>query len=155
MFTLAQNKRRLWYAKQLTAPPTYKKDISGAIVYTKDSDGNRVPVHTGSKEHRYGEPVEFLGNLYVTGGYVELKPYGHDLQTFDAMLVMLVGEIPVDENDLLWEHEPKTFTEEDGEGHLVTYADPQDADWRVQRATDALNEARYILEAITKKRSVT
>ena len=153
MFTLAQNKRRLWYAKQLTVPPTYKYDINGNIVYRKDAEGNRVPVNTGSKEYRYGEPVEFLGNLYVTGGYVELKPYGHDLQTFDAMLVMLKDEIPIDENDLIWEHQPKTYTETVN-GVATTYADPQDADWRVQRATNALNEARYILQAITKKRSV-
>ena len=59
------------------------------------------------------------------------------------MIVCLKGEFPIDENTLIWDETEPVF-KQDGT------VDIDSADYRVKRATSNINEARYILERITK-----
>jgi hypothetical protein len=142
MYTLAANKRWLWYALQLDNPDIPETDIDGNPIY-QTIDGVQVPVYTHNQEYKYSEPVKFLGNIYDTGGSVEQRPYGHDYETFGGMLVMAKGELPINDGSLIWEKSEPVLLQ-DGT------ADPLSADWRVRRASDSINESRYSLERVTK-----
>lgn len=142
MYPLFSNKRQLYYALQETVPDIYETDTEGNPLY-QDIGGTQTAVVTGNQEYTYSNPVMFLGNIYDTGGSVEQRPYGHDYETFGGMLVMGKGEIPIDEESLIWETSAPTYLQN---GKV----DPKSADWRVRRASVTINEARYSLERVTK-----
>ena len=157
MRTLLRNKRYIRYANVKCKVPKYKTDANGDILYTKSLDGKtQVPVTTGQQEYRYTEPVEILGNIYDTGGSVEMQPYGHDYETFGGMLVYLANEFPITDESLIWEDSPvkylATHVADDGtiSEDIIYTPDPASADWRVRRATTNINEARATLERITR-----
>lgn len=142
MYTLASNKKQLYYALQETVPTIYDTDIDGNSLY-QEVDGVSTAVVVGNQEYTYSDPVQFLGNIYDTGGSIELRPYGHDYETFGAMLVMAKDEVPINDNALIWEKTEPTYL---SNGKV----DPDSADWRVQRVSVTINEARYSLEKVTK-----
>lgn len=142
MRTVLRNKKWLYYSRQGEKVPQYRRDLDGNIIYIT-VNGERIPAETGDMVFSYEDPVKILANIYVTGGQVEYQEYGHDFETFGAMIVCLKGEFPIDENTLIWDETEPVF-KQDGT------VDIDSADYRVKRATSNINEARYILERITK-----
>ncbi len=101
MRLLEKNKQNLKYALQVGEVPIYERDEDGNIVYI-EIDGQRVPVETGETEIGYANPIDFRGNIAMSGGEAEAKSFGVDISEYDAILLMEKDRIPIDETSLLW-----------------------------------------------------
>ena len=144
MRTLAKNKQKMYYALQSGEVPIYEKDEYGNIKYIT-IDGEQVPVETGEYELGYSEPVEFLGNIALSGGDSEVVEYGIDTSAYDATLVTDKGAVPLTETSLIW------FQSEVGyKDTTKMIVDGNTADYRVLAVKPILNEAKYILGKLTK-----
>ena len=80
MRTLNKNKTKLYYALYDGEVPIYD--------YYEDEDGNRIPIDTGETTIGYENPVEFYGNISLSGGESEAKEFGIDVSAYDSVLVM-------------------------------------------------------------------
>ena len=145
MMTLESNKQKLWYSLQEKETPIYETDVDGNIVYYEDSDGNRIPLETGETELGYSEPAPFFGNIAFSSGEVDNLPFGTDISSYDATLVMNKDELPIDENSLLWFETEPQYKDDD-----KTIIDPFSADFKVLGIIPSLNQVRYILGRLTK-----
>lgn len=144
MRTLAKNKRRMYYALQSGEVPIYETDEDGNIKYIT-VDGNKVPVESGENELGYSEPVEFFGNIALSGGDSEVVEYGIDTSAYDATLVTEKGAVPLTETSLIW------FQSEVGyKDTAKTIVDGNTADYRVLAVKPSLNEDKFILGKLTK-----
>lgn len=144
MRTLAKNKQKMYYALQSGEVPIYEYDEDGNIKYIT-IDGEQVPVETGEYELGYSEPVEFFGNIALSGGDSEVVEYGIDTSAYDATLVTDKGAVPLTETSLIW------FQSEVGyKDTAKTIVDGNTADYRVLAVKPSLNEAKYILGKLTK-----
>lgn len=144
MRTLAKNKQKMYYALQSGEVPIYEIDEDGNIKYIT-IDGEQVPVETGEYELGYSEPVEFFGNIALSGGDSEVVEYGIDTSAYDATLVTDKGAVPLTETSLIW------FQSEVGyKDTAKTIVDGNTADYRVLSVKPSLNEAKYILGKLTK-----
>lgn len=145
MMTLETNKQKLWYALQDKEVPVYETDDEGNTVYYEDSEGNKIPLETGETKLGYSEPTPFFGNIAFSSGEVDNLPFGTDISSYDATLVMNKDELSIDENSLLWfETEPQY------KGADKTIIDPFSADFKVLGIIPSLNQVRYILGRLTK-----
>ena len=70
MRLLEKNKQNLKYALQVGEVPVYERDEDGNIIYI-EIDGQKVPVETGEMEIGYSKPVDFRGNIAMSGGEAE------------------------------------------------------------------------------------
>lgn len=144
MRALAKNKQKMYYALQIGEVPIYEIDEDGNIKYIT-IDGEQVPVETGEYELGYSEPVEFFGNIALSGGDSEVVEYGIDTSAYDATLVTDKGAVPLTETSLIW------FQSEVGyKDTAKTIVDGNTADYRVLAVKPSLNEAKYILGKLTK-----
>lgn len=144
MRTLAKNKQKMYYALQSGEVPIYETDEDGNIKYIT-IDGEQVPVETGEYELGYSEPVEFFGNIALSGGDSEVVEYGIDTSAYDATLVTNKGAVPLTETSLIW------FQSEVGyKDTAKAIVDGNTADYRVLAVKPSLNEAKYILGKLTK-----
>lgn len=144
MRTLAKNKQKMHYALQSGEVPIYETDEDGNIKYIT-IDGEQVPVESGEYELGYSEPVEFFGNIALSGGDSEVVEYGIDTSAYDATLVTDKGAVPLTETSLIW------FQSEVGyKDTTKTIVDGNTADYRVLAVKPSLNEAKYILGKLTK-----
>lgn len=144
MRTLAKNKQKMYYALQSGEVPIYETDEDGNIKYIT-IDGEQVPVETGEYELGYSEPVEFFGNIALSGGDSEVVEYGIDTSAYDATLATDKGAVPLTETSLIW------FQSEVGyKDTAKTIVDGNTADYRVLAVKPSLNEAKYILGKLTK-----
>lgn len=145
MMTLNANKQKLWYALQDKEVPVYETDEEGNIVYYEDSEGNKIPIETGETELGYSEPAPFFGNIAFSSGEVDNLPFGTDISSYDATLVMNKGELPIDENSLLWFETEPQYKYAD-----KTIIDPYSASFRILGIIPSLNQVQYILGRLTK-----
>ena len=83
----------MYYALQVGEVPIYETDEYGNIIYTDDG----TPIETGEYEIGYAIPVEFYGNIAMSGGESEAVEYGIDVSAYDATLVVEKGTLPIDE----------------------------------------------------------
>lgn len=144
MRTLAKNKQKMYYSLQVGEVPIYETDEDGNIKYIT-IDGEQVPVETGEYELGYSEPVEFFGNISLSGGDSEVVEYGIDTSAYDATLVTDKEAVPLTETSLIW------FQSEVGyKDTAKTIVDGNTADYRVLAVKPSLNEAKYILGKLTK-----
>ena len=144
MRTLAKNKQKMYYALQSGEVPIYETDEDGNIKYIT-IDGEQVPVETGEYELGYSEPIEFFGNIALSGGDSEVVEYGIDTSAYDATLVTDKGAVPLTETSLIW------FQSEVGyKDTAKTIVDGNTADYRVLAVKPSLNEDKYILGKLTK-----
>ena len=67
MRTLNKNKQTMYYALLDKEVPIYDLDEDGNIKYI-EIDGVQVPVETGETRIVYSNPVEFKGNITMSGG---------------------------------------------------------------------------------------
>lgn len=141
---LEKNKQDLKYALQIGEVPIYERDEEGNIIYI-DVDGQKVPVETGETEIGYDKPVDFRGNIAMSGGEAEAKSFGVDISEYDAVLLMEKGRIPIDETSLIWHMSEVKYADEQN-----TIVDKKSADYTVKRVQPSLNFTRYLLKRIVK-----
>lgn len=141
---LEKNKQDLKYALQIGEVPIYERDEEGNIIYI-DVDGQKVPVETGETEIGYDKPVDFRGNIAMSGGEAEAKSFGVDISEYDAVLLMEKGRIPIDETSLIWHTSAVKYIDEQN-----TIVDRKTADYSIKRVQPSINFTRYLLKRIVK-----
>ena len=135
MRTLNKNKTKLYYALYDGEVPIYD--------YYEDEDGNRIPIDTGETTIGYENPVEFYGNIALSGGESEAKEFGIDVSAYDSVLVMNKSALPIDETSLIWfESEPQY----NADGTV----DGKSADYTVVKVSPSLNVDKYVLKKVVK-----
>lgn len=144
MRLLEKNKQNLKYALQVGEVLIYERDEEGNIIYI-DVDGQKVPVETGETEIGYDKPVDFRGNIAMSGGEAEAKSFGVDISEYDAILLMEKGRIPIDETSLIWHMSEVKYVDKQN-----TIVDKKSADYSVKRVQPSLNFTRYLLKRIVK-----
>lgn len=142
MRTLQKNKQKMYYALQIGEVPVYETDEDGNIVYI-EVDGEQIPVETGETKIEYGEPVEFLGNIAMSGGESEAVEYGLNLSDYSAVLVVDKGLIPIIEASRIW-HNTKPVMNPDGTVNEFT------ADYTVVKVSPSLNVDKFVLKKEVK-----
>ena len=144
MRLLEKNKQDLKYALQVGEVPIYERDEEGNIIYI-EVDGQKVPVETGETEVGYAKPVDFRGNIAMSGGEAEAKSFGVDISEYDAIVLMEKDRIPIDETSLIWHMSEVKYADEQN-----TIVDKKSADYTVKRVQPSLNFTRYLLKRIVK-----
>lgn len=144
MRLLEKNKQDLKYALQVGEVPVYERDENGNIIYI-EVDGQKVPVETGETEIGYSNPVDFRGNIAMSGGEAEAKSFGVDISDYDAILLMENGKIPIDESSLIWHTSEVKYIDKQN-----TVVDRKSADYTVKRVQPSINFTRYLLKRIVK-----
>lgn len=135
MRTLTKNKQKMYYALQIGEVPIYD--------YYTDSDGNKIPLETGEYKIGYGEPVEFFGNIAMSGGESEAVEFGLDLSQYSAVLITDKELLPIDETSRIW-HTTEPKMNEDGT------VDEFSADYTVVKLSPSLNVDKYVLDKVVK-----
>lgn len=142
MRTLNKNKQKMHYANQDREVPIMETYY--------DDEGNAYEYDTGETELVYGEPIEFKGNIAMSGGEAEAVEFGISTSDYEAVLLLSKGEkdkegnvIALKETSLVWfETEPQ----KDEKG----YTDEFSADYRVIKPSPSLNTVRYVLKKVVK-----
>lgn len=146
MMMLNSNKQKMYYSLLTGETPVYKRDENGNIIYI-DFDGNNVPVpaEDGDVELTYGIPETFFANIAFSSGEAQAVEYGVDVSSYDAVLVVEKGSIPITETSLIWfETEPQY---KDVSKTIVDY---KSADFKVLAVKPSLNVSKYILGRLPK-----
>lgn len=144
MRLLEKNKQNLKYALQVGEVPIYERDEDGNIIYI-EVDGQKVPVETGETEPGYSNPIDFRGNIAMSGGEAKAKSFGVDISEYDAILLMKKNRIPIDETSLIWHTSKVRYIDEQN-----TIVDRKSADYSIKRVQPSLNFTRYLLKRIVK-----
>ena len=146
MRCLKRNKQKLYYSLLVGTVPEYELDENGDKVVAYVEDGVTYYAETGTKLPLYSEPVEFYGNIALSGSDVIRQEFGVNDEHYEAVLVQNKGELPITETSLLWyQTTPETKIIEG-----QTYADDATADYKVLRIIPSLNNDRYILSKVVK-----
>lgn len=135
MRTLNKNKQKMYYANQDRLVPIYEE-------YT-DEDGNSYPIDTGETKLVYGEPVEFKGNIVMSGGEAEAQEFGLNLSDYSAILLVSKNALPITETSLIWHATEPT---KDSDGNTDEYS----ADYRIVKISPSLNFDKYVLKKVVK-----
>ena len=129
------NKQKMHYA-------LYGKEVPIYDYYT-DNEGNKIPLDTGETKITYENPVEFFGNIALSGGESEAVEFGLNLADYEAVLVMGKNSIPISEGSLIWlDTEP--IVKANG------YVDQYSADYKVIKVSPSLNVDKYVLKKVVK-----
>lgn len=145
MRTLTRNKQVLYYSNQIVGRvPVYATNPDGTIK-TIDVDGVSTKVISGYSENGYTEPVEFEGNIALSGGEVVNVEFGVDASAYDAVLILNKDEINISETSLIWSVSPVGYKDT-----AKTIIDPYSADYRVTRVSPSLNQSKYLLSKVVK-----
>ena len=132
------------YSLQYGRVPIYERDENGDIVYI-EVDGQKIPVETGEYETGYSAPVDFMGNISMSGGEAEAKEFGMDIGDFDAVIVLEKDAIPITETSIIWHTSPVKYKDEQN-----TIVDSKSADYAVKRVSSSLNFTKVLLQRIVK-----
>lgn len=144
MRLLRKNMQPMKYSLQDGRVPIYKHDENGDIVYI-EVDGKKKPVETGEYETGYSSPVDFMGNISMSGGEAEAKEFGMDIGDFDAVIVLEKDAIPISETSIIWHTSPVKYKDEQN-----TIVDSKSADYVVKRVSPSLNFTKVLLQRIVK-----
>lgn len=131
MRTLNKNKQKMYYA---TLVDTVQEEYI-------DEDGNRYP--TGEPKNIYSEPVEFYGNIAMSGGEAEAVEFGLNLADYEAVLLVGKNTLPITETSLIW-HATEPTKGTDGN------TDEYSADYRIVKISPSLNFDKYVLKKVVK-----
>jgi hypothetical protein len=146
MRTLEKNKQKMYYALYKGVEPEYVLDENGnKIIDYTDEDGNVYYRETGNKVPTYFEPVLFYANISMSGGEISTQEYGIDVSSYDAIVVLDKGQIPIEETSLIWYESLPTYKDADR-----TIVDGNKADYRVLAIKPSLNQLKVVLGRITK-----
>ena len=108
-----------------------------------DDEGNFIYDSTTTSEMKYSDPVGFWGNISFASGEAEAQAYGVSVGDYDSKLMMLNGELPIDETSLIFD---VSVPEYDENGNVVR----ESADYSVLKVQKALNMVVYLLKRIVK-----
>ena len=133
--TLAKNKQKMHYA-------LYGKEVPIYDYYT-DSEGNKIPLDTGETKITYENPVEFFGNIALSGGESEAVEFGLNLADYEAVLVMTKNTLPIDETSRIWHNTEPTYNEDGTVNELS-------ADYTVVKVSPSLNVDKFVLKKVVK-----
>lgn len=144
MRMLKKNKQKLHYSLFLKERPEYALDEFGnKIIEYVDEEGNEYYRETGETERVYSLPVEFLGNISMSGGEAEAMEFGLNTADYEAVLIVDKGLLPIDESSLIWfESEPVI-----NDNGLVDYVT---ADYSIIKISPSLNVDKYVLKKTIK-----
>lgn len=131
MRTLNKNKQKMYYANLIDV-------LQEEYV---DEDGNRYP--TGEPKNIYSKPIEFKGNIAMSGGEAEAQEFGLNLADYEAVLVVDKNTLPITETSLIWHNSEPT---KDNEG----YTDEYSADYRIVKPSPSLNIDKFVLKKVVK-----
>lgn len=155
MRTLNKNKQKLYYSLLIGEKEVYVLDDNGNRILDY-VDGDGIEYYRTEKKVLYGEPVEFYGNIAMSGGDVRVVEYGLNQSDYEAKLVVDKGLIPLDETSRIWhENEPKTALVEywfvcDEEKAFAEVPDEYSADYTIIKTIPSLNNDVYLLKKIVK-----
>lgn len=135
MRMLNKNKQKMYYANQIGQVPIYEE-------YT-DEDGNTYLLDTGETKIGYSEPIEFKGNIAMSGGEAEAQEYGLSLSDYEAILVVSKNALPITETSLIW-HTTEPIKDIGGN------TDEYSADYRIVKISPSLNFDKYVLKKVVK-----
>lgn len=144
MRLLRKNMQPMKYSLQDGRVPIYERDENGDIVYI-EVDGEKIPVETGEYETGYSAPVDFMGNISMSGGEAEAKEFGMDIGDFDAVIVLEKDAVPLTETSIIWRTSPVKYKDEQN-----TIVDSKSADYAVKRVSPSLNFTKVLLQRIVK-----
>lgn len=142
MRTLNKNKQTMYYALLDKEVPIYDLDEDGNIKYI-EIDGVQVPVETGETRIVYSNPVEFKGNITMSGGESQAAEFGLNLGDYAAVLISDKELLPITETSLIW-HESEPVYGTDG------YVDEHNADYTIVKLSPSLNTDRFVLKKVVK-----
>lgn len=131
MRTLNKNKQKMYYA---TLVDTVQEEYI-------DEEGNGYT--TGEPKNIYSEPVEFYGNIAMSGGEAEAQEYGLSLSDYSAILVASKNTLPINEQSRIW-HTSEPTNDDNG------YTDEYSADYRIVKISPSLNFDKYVLKKVVK-----
>lgn len=143
MMTLNQNKQKLYYALLDNVVPIYETDDDGNIIYYEDEEGNKIPLETGDTKIIYSKPVEFYGNIAMSGGEVEVQEFGLNLADYEAILILGKNTLPITETSLIWQNTEPRFNN-DGT------VDENSADYKIVKINSSKNYDKYVLSKVVK-----
>jgi hypothetical protein len=143
MMTLNQNKQKLYYALLDNEVPIYETDDDGNIIYYEDEEGNRIPLETGDTKIIYSKPVEFYGNIAMSGGEVEVQEFGLNLADYEAILVLGKNTLPLTETSLIWQNTKPKFNQDET-------LDENSADYKIVKINSSNNYDKYVLSRVVK-----
>lgn len=170
MRTLRKNQQKLMYALQLGEIPQFETDENGNIryeVYTDndgnefpilDENGNKIPMFTGEYETVYGDAVEFMASISMSGGEAEAVEYGLSVEQYAAVVVAERGTIPLVEGAIIWQTSTPEY-KYNGDEVSVDINDQTirgrftkrtSADFVVMKKSPSINVDKFILEAVNK-----
>ena len=135
MRTLNKNKQKMYYANQ-------DREVPITETYY-DDEGNAYELDTGETELVYGEPIEFYGNIAMSGGEAEAQEYGLSLSDYEAILVVSKNTLLIDETSRIW-HTSEPTNDDKG------YTDEYSADYRIVKISPSLNFDKYVLKKVVK-----
>lgn len=144
MRLLRKNMQPMKYSLQDGRVPIYERDENGDIVYI-EVDGEKIPVETGEYETGYSAPVDFMGNISMSGGEAEAKEFGMDIGDFDAVIVLEKDAVQLTETSIIWHTSPVKYKDEQN-----TIVDSKSADYAVKRVSPSLNFTKVLLQRIVK-----
>lgn len=144
MRLLRKNMQPMKYSLQDGRVPIYERDENGDIVYI-EVDGQKIPVETGEYDTGYSAPVDFMGNISMSGGEAEAKEFGMDIGDFDAVIVLEKDAVPITETSIIWHTSPVKYKDEQN-----TIVDSKSADYAVKRVSPSLNFTKVLLQRIVK-----
>lgn len=170
MRTLRKNQSLLKYSNQAAIVPAFETDENGNIkfwsyidddgneFFYEDTDGNKIPMFADSgTETLYGEPVNFMASIAMSGGEAESVEYGLSITEYEAVTIVQRGTVPLTEGALIWFQSEPEYISEDPIHITVNdkeisgkFAKRTSADYFVARVSDSLHFTKYILKAINK-----
>lgn len=135
MRTLRKNAQKMYYANQ-------DREVPITETYY-DDEGNAYELDTGETKLVYGEPVEFDGNIAMSGGEAEAQEFGLNLADYEAVLLVGNNTLPIDETSRIW-HTSEPTNDDEG------YTDEYSADYRIVKISPSLNFNKYVLKKVVK-----
>lgn len=134
----------MYYALYKGSEPAYALDENGdKIINYIDEEGNIYYEETGENRNVYENPVEFYGNIAMSGGESEAVEYGLDVSSYSAVMITDKGSIPITETSRIW-HTTEPIMNKYGT------VDEFSADYTVVKVSPSLNYDKYILQRVNK-----
>lgn len=170
MRTLRKNQSLLKYSNQAAIVPAFETDENGNIkfwsyidddgneFFYEDTDGNKIPMFADSgTETLYGEPVNFMASIAMSGGEAESVEYGISVVDYAAIIITEKSLVPLTEGSLIWfQSEPEYISEEpihilaNDEEISGMFAKRTSADFFVKKIVPSQHFDKYILGAVNK-----
>lgn len=146
MRTQRRNQQKMYYALYDKEIPVYATDEEGNIIYdsytTEEGEVITYPVEI-ERVSGYDAPVEFFGNIAMSGGEAEAVEFGIDLSQYSASLIVEKGKLPITETSRIWfESEPQYNADGTVNGDK--------ADYTIVAVKPSLNYTKYLLQKIVK-----